>query len=463
LLDLKFKKMHKLRFEGGSTPQLLISSYLIFGFVLFLIAPFNWNIENWIFLSIYFCLMIIMLTIGFQSRLHNVIFVSAPVNYKYAILMGTACTMAMLVPTTLLYSGKYPWQLAELLANQSEAYLTYQEKLRASTSSDRAPVAIFRAILHPLVFAVLPLTIIHWNKLSSLLRLCAVIVIVSAIITSLARGTDRETSDIILLVFSSWLVAYFRKKNNSTENFELQKKSKNYTKKSLLAVMFFISMISAYAFFVERKLARYNGNFFAACVGSDQDICLTNAAVNMSWVGDWGIFAIGITAGYMSAGYYGLNLAMGLDFQSTYGTGFSPLVVRFYESLTGDSSMYLNSYTYRMRALGWSDEYTWSTLMVWFANDVGFFGALIVLFFLSMLFGAAWRDAVLAKDDRAAIVFVLLFIMFIYLPANNQIGQTLDLSFAFLFWLFCWQFFKRRPQMIFASPKLSHKTNSKWR
>jgi hypothetical protein len=455
--------MNQTRFEGGSIPHFIISSYLIFGFALFLIAPFNWNIENSVFLSIYFCLMILMFTIGFQSRLRKVVFVSEPVNFKNAILLGTACTLILLIPTTLLYSGKYPWQLAELLANQSEAYLNYQEKLRASSSSDRAPVAIFRAILHPLIFAVLPLTIIHWNKLSSILKLCSIIVIASAIITSLARGTDRETSDLILLVFSSWLIVHFRGRNNPDNFFENRKKQKKYAKKVLLSVTFLTFMISAYAFFVERKLARYNGNYFAACVGSDQDICLTNAAINMSWIGDWGIFAIGITAGYMSAGYYGLNLAMGLDFQSTYGTGFSPLVVRFYESLTGDSSLYLNSYTYRMRALGWSDEYTWSTLMVWFANDVGFFGALIVLFLLSMLFGAAWRDAVLAKDDRAAIVFVLLFIMFIYLPANNQIGQTLDLSFAFLFWLFCWQFFKRRPTLSFSRPQLSNKVNSKWR
>ena len=88
---------------------------------------------------------------------------------------------------------------------------------------------------------------------------------------------------------------------------------------------------------------------------------------------------------------------MGLDFHSTLFTGFSPLIARFYEGISGDSLMYMSSYTYRLRALGWSDEYAWSTLMIWFANDVGFLGALFVLFFLSVLFGAAWRDAIIAK------------------------------------------------------------------
>jgi hypothetical protein len=94
-------------------------------------------------------------------------------------------------------------------------------------------------------------------------------------------------------------------------------------------------------------------------------------------------FALAITSSYMSAGFYGLSLAMGLDFQSTFGTGISPLMARFYEALSGNSEMYMRSYTFRLRELGWSDENAWSTLMIWFANDLGFVGALLPLGFLS--------------------------------------------------------------------------------
>lgn len=436
-------------FHGRTAPLLILVSYLIFGFMLFLIAPFDWMLNNTTIISAYFCAIIFLFIIGFQSRIRKNTHTANPINYKTLIITGTIVAVILVIPTTQLYSGKYPWQFIELLADQTDAYSTYQERLTNSTVVDRAPVAIIRTIFYPLVFAVLPLAILNWPKLRLLERVCAVVVVMCLAVTSLARGTDKETTDLVIFVLACLMIAYFRKKNMSEPNMYGDKKSTSRSKTYLILTAFLFLSVFVFYFFVERKLGRYGGNITKVCLGSDQDICLTNSAINMSWLGDWGIFALGITAGYMSAGYYGLNLAMDLDFHSTFGTGFSPMITRFYEGLTGDTSMYLHSYTYRMRAFGWSDENAWSTLMVWFANDVGFFGALIVLFLLSMLFGASWRDAVVAKDDRAAIVFVILFVMFIYLPANNQIGQSLDSSFAFLFWLFRWQYMK------FRGPRLS--------
>ena len=90
------------------------------------------------------------------------------------------------------------------------------------------------------------------------------------------------------------------------------------TRLALVISVLTILFMFFFYFFVERKLGRYGGVITRVCVGSDQDICITNSAINMVWLGDWGIFALGITAGYMSAGYYGLSLALDLDFQSSY-------------------------------------------------------------------------------------------------------------------------------------------------
>jgi hypothetical protein len=446
---VKNVRQTRLSFIGQTFPLKVLVSYLTFGFVLFLLAPFDWVLTNTTMLVSYFSAVILVFVVGFQVRLKTRTFFALPLNYKQLIIWGTIVAILLLIPTTQLYSGKYPWQFMELLADQTGAYNTYQNRLLNSSSVDRAPIAIFRTLLYPIIFSVLPLIILNWKRLSNLNRICLPLIVSSLLITSLARGTDRETSDLVIFIFTCGLISYFREKNNDRSDLIDRQMIFGKIRLTFVVSVLAISVMVFFYFFVERKLGRYGGDITKVCVGSDQDICITNSALNMAWLGDWGIFAVGITAGYMSAGYYGLSLALDLDFQSTFGTGFSPLISRFYEGITGDSSMYMNSYTYRMRSLGWSDEYTWSTLMVWFANDVGFFGALNILFFLSMLFGASWRDAVLAKDDRAAIVFVMLFEMFVYLPANNQIGQSLDLSFAFLFWLFRWQYMKSRaPQFL---------------
>jgi hypothetical protein len=424
------------KFVGANTPIIILIAYLIFGFILFIFAPFDWHIENGFILNIYFLAIIICSFFGFFISTKNRYYISSPIYYQQLILVGAICSLTLLVPTTLLYSGKYPWQFMDLLANQTDAYIAYQERLRESTVADRGPVALVRSLFLPIIFCVLPLSILHWSRLSLRARLSTVIVVLCSLITSLARGTDRETADLVMISFASWLILYFRNRNDFTV---FAKPVLDRTRRVILTVLLIILMAIVFYVFVERKLGRYGGDFTALCVGSEQDICLSSKFLSSGLIGDWGMFALAITAGYMSQGYYGLQLALGLDFQSTLGTGFSPMIARYYEALSGDQVIYLSSYTYRMRALGWSDEYAWSTLMVWFANDVGFIGALLVLFGLSLLFGASWRDAVRGRDDKAAIVFVLLFIMFVYLPANNQIGQSLDLSFAFLFWLYRWR------------------------
>ena len=439
------KVLRSFKFEGRLAPIFILVPYLVLGYVLFLIAPFDWVLTNPLFLTFYFCAILIVLYVGFQIRLLTTTFPSPTVSPKLVIFMGTLAALIVIIPTTLLYSGKYPWQFMELLADQSNAYSTYQERLANSNAADRAPIALVRALFHPFVFAVLPLVMLNWSKVGLVYKSCAFIAVACLLVTSLARGTDQENANFVIIVLCCWMVNYFRARNSQffLTN-KIPKKAPNKSRIIFLLSLFVVLMGVVFYFFVERKLGRYGGNFTKVCLGSDQDICLTNSAINMSWLGDWGIFALGITSSYMSAGYHGLSLAMDLDFNSTFGTGFSPMIARFYEVISGDSSMYLHSYTYRLRALGWSDEYVWSTLMIWFANDVGFYGALIVLFLLSMLFGASWRDAVLARDDRAAIVFVLLFLMIVYLPANNQIGQSIDLSVAFLFWFFRWQYMKVR-------------------
>ena len=433
------------KFLGRLLPVNIIISYIIFGFLLFILAPFDWVINNKFLLTIYVFLIVVITYIGFYVRVKQSTQIAPSVNYKFIILVGAIFSLIVLIPATLLYSGKYPWQFMELIADQAEAYGTYQSRLAESTSADRAPVALLRTIVHPLVFAALPLAILHWRSIAFYHKIAALVLVLCLVIISLARGTDRETADLAIGLITTTMIVYYRKINTSAIAPTTSKqKAKKRPNKVAIVTILSIFMMVVFWFFVERKLGRYGGNYVALCVGSDQDICMSNASGIANVIGDWGAFALGITASYMSAGYYGLNLAMNLPFQSTLGTGFSPMIARYYELFSGDTTLYLNSYTYRMRAMGWSDEYTWSTLMVWFANDVGFFGALVILFGLANLFGASWRDAVRANDDRAAIVFVLMFTTFIYLPANNQIGQTLDLSFAFLFWLFQWQYYKIR-------------------
>ena len=126
-------------------------------------------------------------------------------------------------------------------------------------------------------------------------------------------------------------------------------------------------------------------------------------------------------------------------FHSMLGLGNSPFAMAAYTSLTGDDALYQDSYTYRLREAGWSDEHQWSTMFPWLANDVSFPGVLPLMLLIGAGFGASWRDAVFGRNDRAAVVFVVFAIMMGYLPANNQVTLAPDHFFALLVWCLGWR------------------------
>jgi hypothetical protein len=99
-----------------------------------------------------------------------------------------------------------------------------------------------------------------------------------------------------------------------------------------------------------------------------------------------------------------------------------------------------------MRDLGWSDQEQWSTMFPWLANDISFAGVPMLMLLIGLGFGASWRDAVFANDDRAAIVFAIFCIMLGYLPANSQITLVPDHYFALLVWLSLWLCARSRPR-----------------
>lgn len=78
---------------------------------------------------------------------------------------------------------------------------------------------------------------------------------------------------------------------------------------------------------------------------------------------------------------------------------------------------------------------------------------------LAFLWGRCWLDAVGRNDDRAAIVFCLLFQLFVYVPANNQLAQTFDAYFTLVCWCAYWlisrTFHKRSEVDSAASPARS--------
>jgi hypothetical protein len=442
-------------------PLVIIAVYVASTILLFFLGPLPWPVTNpdtlILFLACASAGICVCYALGVSVETEGY-----PFPYWRAVLItGGLLSCAILFPSAYFFADKMPWQVFDALRDQNAVYEALQRKL-AATAGTRTLISIVRAITYPLIFAVLPLGILNWRAMTWKLWALLAATVLSSIIFSVLRGTDREVFDIIIVISASLMVLVARACLGSGVTLW-----RLATQRSVIigAVIFIIGFGVALNLFADRRmqrtgytpeafangtrdspnlaahLARPGGWFDVMCI---RTTCLDQGHVLIRYVDVPQQYAILSLTSYLTQGYYGLSLALQEDFRSTLGIGHSSVLARTYDRLTHDNSLYEGSYTYRLRDLNWSDESQWSTIFPWLANDVGFPGAIAVISLLALLWGLSWRDAICSSDDRAAIVFCLLFQLFVYLPANNQLAQTFDAYLTIVFWTAYWLHCKRR-------------------
>jgi hypothetical protein len=237
-------------------------------------------------------------------------------------------------------------------------------------------------------------------------------------------------ADLIIILFSTFLVLIAR--GMVDRDGSVLGAITRHRFAVLLVVIF--STSSAFVF-VERKEQRL-GTTHQICV--TEKVCADYDYPLFKPLDDRERFALSMASVYFSQGYFGLSLALTKDFQSTWGLGHSLALMNYYSALTGNEDLYEISYTFRLRDEGWSDLNRWSTMFPWLANDIGFTSVPLVIGLLAWIWGTSWKDAVLRNNDRAVIVFVFMMLIIFYMPANNQVTQTIDAYFAIVCWNIVW-------------------------
>lgn len=435
------------RLSIETLPLWLVVSYFAGTVSLFFYGPFTWPISNADILLIFLFFVALALIVGFILGAMCDDRKPAPFRWWRAIFVaGGFLACVMIFPSAYVYTGRMPWDLLQALADQRAAYEAMLQRL-VETDGSRAPIAIARALSYPFVFAVIPLGILHWSRLTWWLRVLLFATMLCGLVFSILRGTDREAADTLLVAGGALLVLLGRYSlRGDLGLFHI------LTRWPVLVGLFatMILATAALSIFVDRKASRLDEATYQVCVG-EEHICADIRTDGWAGTVSRRQFGLAMLTAYFAQGYYGTALALNMEFQSTLGLGHSPLVARAYEAISGDPKLYMQSYTYRLREFGWSDETQYSTIFTWIANDIGFPMVVIFMGVLSFVFCLSWKDAVYAEDDRASILFCLLLQMLIYLPANNQIMQTLDAYFALMVWVSWWGIVRLRSRLSWRS------------
>lgn len=139
---------------------------------------------------------------------------------------------------------------------------------------------------------------------------------------------------------------------------------------------------------------------------------------------------------YLTQGYYGMSQALTLDWVPMYGVGNSMFLVDIISNNFYDIDQF--TYQVRLEPYGWDSDTNWHSMYTWLANDVSFYGVVLVMLVIGLFFGMMFKDALLTKNPfaRASIFFYILLLLFI--PCNNQIAQSNENICAFLLLIALW-------------------------
>lgn len=430
----------------SAAPVLVVVGFLSATMAAFFFGPFDWPVADRTQVAAFLIALVGLIALAGSSA-HWVEPRPARIPSLTIFRIGALASCLLVFPAVYVYTGKLPWQIGEALARQDLAYYGLQDQLAGQSSWLRWAVVGFRMAFAPFVSAAVVLGILIWHRMGWADRALLGGCILSSVLFSIFRGTDREILDLAILGSAAVAVLWVRAKPGPV-----------FRRSAMaLAVVGVVFVGIAGSVFIERKVQRFelDGTGIAqVCV--DRRICS-----NPEWgagLGDRGRFAAHMVSAYAGQGYYGLAMALEMPFHSTLGFGHSPLAARVYTALTGDPDLIDQSYTSRLRTeRQWSDQSQWSTAIVWLANDVGFFGALVIIAGFAFLLTVSWRDAALAGNDAGAVMFGFLAQFFIWMPANNQLMQSGDSLVAVGVWVLLWVLTRigSRPREITAQARSS--------
>lgn len=124
---------------------------------------------------------------------------------------------------------------------------------------------------------------------------------------------------------------------------------------------------------------------------------------------------------YLSQGYYGLGLSLETDWKWTHFLGFSYSISVIANRLFGVEWEWPNTLIVQVaNSTGW-DESKWNTIFPYYATDFTFPGTVVIFGYFAYVYARAWNSAIKYENPFSILVFSLLTMGALFIPANNQL------------------------------------------
>lgn len=416
-------------------PLKIIVLYIILGLSLSFWGPIRYINYNELPVFIYIMYFILLFSIGYlfgllqtnnaleHKNYHQVINIKKILFWvKISILL-----ISFIQIITLIVSiGNGTLNLS--LSKMGEAYVNTYTDYERGTGNLRLSFLIQTLTYIPYLTTLI-LGAFYFKELSKTYKFLVVFVYISIIILeTIGHGKQKQLGDLII-----FLMIIIILKSNLIDISTRKKIFKRIFFFSLLGLIALISILSFRYAAIEIDASNINDKVHALIEYDTDNIVF-------QIFGDKIGFPLSVFTGYLSQGYYGLSLAMQEPFQWTYFMGNSYSLSVLMERFFAVPIDFHDTYPYRVAlSTGWDDS-KWSTVFVWFAGDFTFIGTLFLFSIIAYLYAQVWREAYYYKNPISIILFSMLSIALLYIPANNQLLHTPGSIIAIFYFIILWIF-----------------------
>lgn len=141
-------------------------------------------------------------------------------------------------------------------------------------------------------------------------------------------------------------------------------------------------------------------------------------------------FALSVFSSYLSQGYYGLSLALGIDGDWTRMVGFSYSLSVIFNRFLGFEWQWPKTIVYQVGATtGWGES-KWHTAFSHFASDFTWPGTALLFGFFAFIYARCWLFSIRYGNPYAILMFTVMTLGMFFLPANNQLFHSPGATFS---------------------------------
>jgi hypothetical protein len=405
-------------------PIIVIQIFLWLTLALFAFGPWQWPLRNPGQLYLFVCGAHLALLFGYLSAAHRSPKESPSAWSAQRLVRWSLWATVLILPiTSYARTGHWIPDVMGGLLNPGKAYMELHQAEEASNAG-----SYLRILAAPLLAILFPLAFYLGRSLPMRIRIVTITAVVVVLLMALATGQRRDMADLLvttpfIILASHWAGVC-----------KLSRKTIYALAVSgLLAIVLFI------AYFAYSHISRVGAD--TASYGANpvtRQMPDLNSPVLAAIPDDMKPGGVALV-NYLTTGYYGLGLAMDRDVEPMYGAGHSMFLTRNFQRLTNDPGFENRSLPIQISDKdGFKYPVFWCTAYPYFANDLGFLGTVIMLFFIGRALATSWIDALGGKNPYAVVMCSLLLTFVFYLPATNRMLQDGEGVATFYVWLLIW-------------------------